>query len=463
MQKQREHWSSRVGFLLAAAGSAIGLGTLWKFPYVTGQYGGGLFVLIYIACIFLIGMPVFVAELILGRKAQRGAVGIFEALPTPHEWKIAGWMGVAASFLIMSYYSVIAGWGLNYVLMSLNQVYEGKTSQEIEAIFNTLSHSPDITLFWHFVFTSLTVAVVYPGVRHGLEYWSRIMTSGLFVLMLGLCFYSMTLDGFQEALRFVFYPDMSKFNVSGALEALGLSFFTLSLGQGIMLTYGSYMKQNEDVPLNGGIIGISITCVSLLAAITIFPIIFTFGTTPQGGPGLVFKTLPLLFSKLPGSIIISTAFFTLFVFTALTSSIALVEVVSANMMDLYGWTRKKAVLTVGIACFVFGIPSALSGSDTLFANWGLIFGKTFFQTIDDLVSVWLLPIGGLLISIYSGWALDKELVREEFLKGTKLAWVFAPWHFFIRYVCPIGIALILLQKSGVVDVEHLVSWVKGHL
>lgn len=460
MHKQREHWSSRVGFLLAAAGSAIGLGTLWKFPYVTGQYGGGLFVLIYILCIFLIGMPLFVAELILGRKAQRGAVGIFEALPTRHEWKIAGWLGVAASFLIMSYYSVIAGWGLNYILMSLNQVYEGKTAEEIVGMFNTLSHSYDITIFWHFVFTALTVAVVYPGVRQGLEYWSRIMTSGLFLLMLGLCCYSITLEGFPEAVKFIFWPDFSKFNVSGALEALGLSFFTLSLGQGIMLTYGSYMKSNEDVPLNGGIIGISITFISLLAAITIFPIIFTFGTTPQGGPGLVFKTLPLLFSKLPGSIIISTAFFVLFVFTALTSSIALVEVVSANFMDLYGWTRKRAVLSVGIACFIFGIPSALSGSSILFANWDAIYGKTFFQTIDDLVSVWLLPIGGLLISIYSGWVLDTEIMKEEFLKGTKLGFLFRAWYFFIRYVCPIGITLILLQKSGIVDVEKIWALVR---
>lgn len=455
MHKQREHWSSRVGFLLAAAGSAIGLGTLWKFPYVTGQYGGGVFVLIYICCIFFIGMPLFVAELILGRKAQRGAVGIFGSLLTPPAWKIAGWLGVAASFLIMSYYSVIAGWGLNYVLMSLNQAYEGKSAEQIVNIFNTLSHSYDITIFWHFIFTSLTVAVVYPGVRQGLEYWSRIMTSGLFVLMLGLCLFSMTLDGFPAALKFIFTPDLSKFNVSGALEALGLSFFTLSLGQGIMLTYGSYMKSNEDVPLNAGIIGISITFISLLAAITIFPIIFTFGTTPQGGPGLVFKTLPLLFSKLPGSIIISTAFFILFVFTALTSSIALVEVVVANFMDLYGWTRKRAVLTVGIACFIFGIPSALSGSSILFGNWDVIYGKTFFQTVDDLVSVWLLPIGGLLISIYAGWVLDYEIIKEEFLKGTKLGFLFNGWYFFMRYICPIGILLILLQKSGILNIEAL--------
>lgn len=454
MQKQREHWSSHLGFLLAAAGSAIGLGTLWKFPYVTGQFGGGLFVLIYMLSIFFIGIPVFVAELILGRRAQRGAVGIFETLGPP-AWKIAGWMGVAASFLIMSYYSVIAGWGLNYVLMSMNQFYENKDAAQITSIFNTLASSPDITLFWHFAFTALTVAVVYPGVRQGVEYWSRRMTIALLFLLVGLCAYSITLEGFGDAMRFVFYPDFSKFNVNGALEALGLSFFTLSLGQGIMLTYGSYLKRTEDIPATSGIIGVMITFVSVLAAVMIFPIIFTFGATPEGGPGLVFKTLPLLFSKLPGALIISTSFFLLFVFTALTSSVALVEVVAANFMDLLGWSRKKAVLTVGLASFIFGIPSALSDTNTLFANWAAIYGKNFFITIDSLVSTWLLPIGGLLISIYVGWIFDPKESREEFELGTKYSWLFAPWFFFIRWVCPIAILLILLQKSGIIDIQTL--------
>lgn len=457
MQKQREHWGSHLGFLLAAAGSAIGLGTLWKFPYVTGQYGGGLFVLIYIFSIFFIGIPVFIGELILGRRAQRGAVGTFEALGGAHAWKIAGWMGVAASFLIMSYYSVIAGWGLNYVLMSLNQFYENKSAADIESIFNTLASSADITIFWHFAFTALTVAVVYPGVRHGVEYWSKRMTIGLLVLLICLSAYSFTLDGFSEAIKFVFYPDAQRFNVSGALEALGLSFFTLSLGQGIMLTYGSYMKRNEDIPSTSGIIGVMITFVSILAAVMIFPIIFTFGATPQGGPGLVFKTLPLLFSKLPGALIISTSFFVLFVFTALTSSVALVEVVTANFMDLLGWSRKKAVLCVGAASFIVGIPSALSDTNTLFANWQLIYGKNFFLTIDGLVSTWLLPIGGLLIAIYAGWILDPADSREEFEKGTKFPWLYRPWLFFIRWVCPVGIALILLQKSGLINIDALLN------
>lgn len=378
MQKQREHWSTHLGFIFAAAGSAIGLGTLWKFPYVTGENGGGLFVLIYILCVFFIGVPVFVAELVLGRRAQRGAVGIFATLSNNSAvWKGVGWMGVASSFLIMSYYSILSGWGLNYVFMSLNQFYVGKSAQQIGDVFNTLTASGDITIFWHFIFTALTVAVVYPGVRHGIEYWSKFMTSGLLILLIGLGLYSMTLDGFGKAVHFIFYPDLAKFKPSGALEALGLSFFTLSLGQGIMLTYGSYMRNSEDIPKTSGIIGLMIILISLLAALTIFPIIFTFGFSPEAGRGLVFKTLPVLFAKLPGALLISTTFFILFVFTALTSSIALIEVVAANFIDLLGWSRRKAVFAAGIGCFVFGIPSALSGTDTLFANWPRFMVKLF--------------------------------------------------------------------------------------
>lgn len=457
MQKQREHWSSHLGFILAAAGSAIGLGTLWKFPYVTGENGGGLFVLVYIICTFVVGLPVFIAELILGRRAQRGAVGIFEELSNNSSfWKATGWLGVGASFLMMSYYSVVAGWGLNYVLMSLNNFSENLTAAEISSKFEILASSGDITLFWHFVFTALTAILVYPGIRHGVEYWSKIMTTCLLVLLIGLMLYSTTLSGFGEAVHFLFYPDFAEFKPSAALEALGLAFFTLSLGQGIMLTYGSYMRRTEDIPKVSGIIGLMIIGISLLAGMMIFSIIFTYGFTPKGGPGLVFKTLPVLFAKLPGSLVISTAFFTLFVFTALTSSMAFVEVMVANLMDLIGWSRKKSVLVVGSAVFIFGIPSALSNTDCLFANWTNLYGKTFFATIDELVTAWLLPIGGLMVSMYTGWFFDKRFSREEFHFGTAFKVLWRPWLFFIRWIAPVVIIVIMLQKSGLIDIDRLV-------
>lgn len=456
MQNHREHWGSHLGFILAAAGSAIGLGTLWKFPYVTGENGGGLFVLVYILCTFFIGIPVFVAELLLGRKAQRGAVGVFDSLSRRSSfWKVTGWLGVISSFVILSYYSVLAGWGLNYVFMSLSKFYEGRTVPEIQQVFDQLSKSGDITLFWQAAFLAITTGLVYPGVRQGIEYWSKWMTSSLFVLLIALACYACTLEGFWKAVHFVFYPHAATLKPSGVLEALGLSFFTLSLGQGVMLTYGSYMEEKEDIPKTSGIIASTIIFASLLAALVIFPIIFTFGFSPEGGRGLVFKTLPVLFSKLPGAILISTAFFTLFVFTALTSAVALVEVVVANFIDLLGWSRRKAVMVTGIGAFLFGIPSALSETHTLFANWEAIYGKTFFATVDDLTTVWLLPIGGMLIALFTGFVLDKEVAKKEFLSGTKWGWLFTPWLFFIRWIVPIAIGLIILQQSGLIQVDTL--------
>lgn len=456
MQKQREHWGSHLGFILVAAGSAIGLGTLWKFPYVTGENGGGLFVLIYIACTFLIGIPVFIAELILGRTAQRGAVGTFAYLSHDKAvWKTVGWLGVLSSFLIMSFYSVLAGWGMNYIFMSLSQFWQGRSSKEIGEVFDVLASSGDITLFWHLAFTALTVGVVYRGVRHGIEYWSKFMTSGLFLILIGLVIYSFTLEGFDQAFSFLFSPDASKLTPSGVLQALGLSFFTLSLGQGIMITYGSYLRDEEDIPKTGLTIGVMISAISLLVGLMIFPVIFTFNFEPQSGPGLVFKTLPVLFSKLPGALIISTTFFIMFVFTALTSAIALVEVVTANFIDLLGWTRKKAVLIVGAASFIFGIPSALSQTNTLFANWKFIYGKDFFATVNDIVSDWMLPLCGFFTALFVGWFFDKEKAYEEFMRGTQYGWLLKPWFFFIRWVAPIAIAAIVLNKSGIISLDTL--------
>ncbi len=443
---------------MAAAGSAIGLGTLWKFPYMTGQNGGGLFVLTYLLCTFVIGIPVFVAELMLGRKAQRGAVGIFMSLANHSPiWKLAGWLGVIVSFLIISYYSVVAGWGLNYVLMSLNKFYVNRSAEEIYGVFDLLHKSGDICMLWHFIFMAITVAVVLQGVRKGIEFWSRIMTSGLLVLFVGLFIYATTLDGFGRAVHFIFYPDFSKFTLTGALEALGLSFFTLSLGQGIMLTYGSYMKSTEDIPQTALIVGGMDIAVSLLSALMIFPIIFTFGFEPAQGTGLVFQTLPVLFARLPGALIISTLFFTLFVFTALTSAVALVEVVVANFIDLFDWSRRKATLIVGIAAFVVGIPSALSGSQGIFVHWKEIYGIDFFGTVNVLVDQWLLPLSGFMVAVFMGWVLPRDAAYKEFMSGTKLRFLFWPWMFLTRWVAPLAIIIIILGQLDVIRLD-IFSW-----
>ena len=449
----REHWSSRFGFIMAAIGSAVGLGILWKFPYTVGENGGGLFLLSYLLCVGIIGVPLFMAELILGRRSQRAAIGSFRK-----DWRVAGWFGVAASFLIMSFYSVIAGWGMSYILMSLSGFYQGLSGTQVAQVFQNLSHSGGISLFWHFLFTVVTMGIVFGGVRKGIEYWSKFMTRALLLLLVGLFLYSAArLDGFGKAAHFVFYPDLGRFTFSSLLEALGLAFFTMSLGQGIMISYGSYMHKKENIPQMAGIVAGSIFVVAILAAMTIFPVVFTFDLPPDAGPGLVFETLPYLFAQLPGALVISTVFFTLFVFTALTSAIPLIEVVATNLMELQGWTRKKAVLLTGAACFVFGIPSAFAGSGAIFGNWSELFQMNFLQTIDALVSVWIIPIASLLTAIYVGWVMNLKGACREFLYGSRKRWLFIPWLFFIRWVVPAVILVIIAQKSGVVDFDR---WVR---
>lgn len=458
MSHTREHWGSRLGFILAAIGSAIGLGVLWKFPYTIGKNGGGLFLFTYFICILVIGIPVLIGELMLGRRSQRAAVGAFGTLTEGNtRWKVAGWFGVLSSFLIMSFYSVIAGWGMSYVLMSLSGFYHNLSSDQMGKVFETLSQSGGITLFWHFLFTVITMSIVLTGVRKGIEFWSKIMTRALFVILIGLFFYSISLEGFSKAAHFIFYPNIEMFKFSSALEALGLAFFTLSLGQGIMISYGSYMRKQENLPVMSCIIAFSVIIVAVLAAMTIFPVIFTFGFEPQQGAGLIFKTLPYLFAQLPGSLVISTIFFTLFVFTALTSAIPFIEVVATNLMELIGWSRKKAVLITASSTFLFGIPSALSNSDTLFVNWKAIYGINFLDTIDNLVSVWVIPIAGFLTALYIGWVLNRKISQDEFPLGKKWKVFFAVWHFFMRWIIPITILLIILQKSGLVDFDYLLG------
>jgi NSS family neurotransmitter:Na+ symporter len=409
-----------------------------------------------VICTLLIGIPLFIAELLIGRYAQKGAVATFSTLVSPpSSWKVAGWLGVIASFLIMSYYSVIAGWGLNYVLMSLNQFYRDRTPGEIEHAFEILAQSGDISLFWHFAFTALTVGVVYPGIREGIEYWSKRVTSLLLIIVIILFVHSLSLSGFSKTVDFIFMPDFSKLKPSAILEALGLSLFTLSLGQGIMITYGSYMRRSDDIPKTAFIVSSMVIAIALLCAFAIFPVMFTFDRPPQAGFGLVFKTVPILFSKLPGALLMSTTFFALFVFTALTSSIALVEVVVATLMDLYGWTRKRAALIVGAATFTVGIPSALSGTQILFGNWHNLYGKTFFETVDGFASSWLLPLCGLLTAIFTGWRLDVVALHKEFEAETRWQGLYRPWRFFIKWIVPAAIVLILLQHAGFINIDTL--------
>lgn len=442
---------------MAAIGSAVGLGALWKFPYVLGDNGGGLFVLFYFIFIILIGIPLFIGELILGRRAQRGVVGIFAALaPNRRNWRFAGWLAVASPLLILAYYTVVAGWGLNYIFLSLDQFWVGRSPDAIRAVFDSLYQSGSITFLFQVLFILVAVAMVYRGVREGVEYFSRIMTFGLLIIMVGLFVFATTLPGFPQAARFVFSFDPSNLKPSSIVEALGLALFTLSLGQGIMLTYGSYTTEAEDVPKIAGIVGITVVIVALLSSLVVFPIIFTFNFPPEQQAGLVFKTLPVLFSKLPGALVISTVYFIMFVFTALTTAISMLEVVVANFIDLYDWSRKKAASISGLIVLVLGIPCALAGSGKLFPTWEGMYHKNFFQTIDYLTSSWLLPILALLIALFAGWVVKRDALKEEFTRGTTLAGWFTFWRFFLRWVIPVAIGIVILQQGGLIDFDRWV-------
>ncbi len=456
MKQQREHWGTKIGFIMATAGSAIGLGSLWRFPYITGQNGGGAFVLLYLFFTLVIGIPVFIGELIIGRASQKGAIGAYSDLShgSTH-WKLLGWVNLITSFLILSYYSVVSGWTVNYALMSLSNFTANRTPDQIKDIFNTLYISGDINIFWLFIFMLMTVGVVFGGIKKGIEYWSKILTPALFIILIGLFIFSATLPGFKEAFKFILYPDFSKLNVGSILTALGMSLFTLSVGLGIILTYGSYMKTTEDIPKTGLIIGGVSVSVSLISALMIFPIVFTFGFEPQAGPGLVFQTLPVLFSKLPGTLVLSTIFFILFIFATLTSTISILEVLVSNLIEVFNWSRKKAVLLSGLFAFLFGIPTALSGSGSLFKNWKIIYNKDFFATVNDLTADWLMPLSALFTVLFISFVMKKAFSEEEFTKGTTIAKTMHVWFFLVRYIAPVAILIIILQQSGIINLSRL--------
>lgn len=448
--RPRENWGSKLGFLLAAAGSAVGLGSLWKFPYSMGANGGGIFILFYLLFTFMIGVPIFIGELMIGRSTQKSPVPAFYQLAAKsQQWRVVGILSAFVTLLILSYYSVVAGWAMNYTVMSLNHFTAGRSSEEISKLFEVMLSSGDINIFYLGLFICATVGVVWGGIKQGIEYYSKILTPALFIILLGLMCYSITLDGFKAAIQFIFHPDSSKLSSKSILEALGLAFYTVSIGMGIIVTYGSYMERDQDIPKLSLILALSSCLVSVMAGIMIFPIVFTFNFDPAGGAGLVFKTMPVLFEKLPGTLLLSTSFFLLVLLTALTSAISIFEVLVATAIDWFNIPRKYAVLGMGLAVFILGIPSALAGSKGVFPNWEQLYGKDFFNTVDYLCMNWIVPINGLLTAIFLGWKLKDRWKQEEFCQGSNVSWLFKPWAFLIRWVVPVGISIVLLSEAGI--------------
>ncbi|MDK2800957.1 MAG: neurotransmitter:Na+ symporter, family [Clostridiales bacterium] len=445
----RDSFATRLGLVLAAAGSAIGLGNVWKFPYITGENGGAAFILVYLICIALIGLPVMVAELSVGRKAGKSTVSAFKKFAPKSVWITGGVTGVLAALLIMFYYPVIAGWAFAYVFKSL---FSGLTTLSPEGIgefFGNYISGIEEPIFWQLVVVIITCWILVGGVKDGIEKWSKLLMPTLFVILVILVIRSLTLQGAAKGVAFLWYPDFSKLTMHGVLTALGHSFFTLSLGMGIMVTYGSYVSKSEDLSKTAIMVTIADTSIALMAGLAIFPAVFAFGFEPGHGPGLVFVTLPAVFSKMPLGSIFSALFFLLLGIAALTSTMSLTEVVVAYLVDEHNWSRTKSIITTGIVFFIFGVPASLA-----MGPWAELkfFGLNYFDLLDYFSSNILLPLGGLLVALFVGFRWGVQGAIDEVSNGGKIKSSFINLYgFVIKYIAPVLILIVFLNALGLLD------------
>ncbi|GAB5477557.1 MAG: sodium-dependent transporter [Marinobacter nauticus] len=448
---QRGLWSSRLAFILAATGSAVGLGNIWKFPYVTGENGGGAFVLVYLLCIAIIGIPIMMAEVMIGRRGGHSPVYSIKAIAQRDglnpAWKLVGAVGILAGFLILSFYSVIGGWAISYVGTTASGQLSGQTADAVGAIFSGLLSNPGTLLLWHTVFMALVMLVVAKGVRSGLERAVSILMPALFVLLLIVVGYAMTTGHFGQAAAFLFQPDFSKLTTSGVLVALGHAFFTLSLGMAVMMAYGSYLPKNISIAKTSITVSVIDTGVALLAGLAIFPIVFANGLEPGAGPGLIFQTLPLAFGQMPMGSLFGTLFFVLLIFAAWTSGISLLEPIVEWLEEQKGMNRTVSTLGAGVVCWALGIASILSLN--LWADFAplgfipMLEGKTIFDLLDFFTANILLPLGGLLVALMAGWVMSKPAMEKELAlsPGT-----FNLWFVTVRFITPIAVGVVFIYN-----------------
>tara|TARA_Y100001970_G_scaffold205048_1_gene249674 strand:+ start:214 stop:1614 length:1401 start_codon:yes stop_codon:yes gene_type:complete len=433
-------WSSRWTFILAATGSAVGLGNIWKFPYMAGDNGGGAFVLVYLACICIIGLPIMLGEIMIGRRGRSSPANSMRSLAaeakTVSAWTLLGATGALAGLLILSFYSVAAGWAMSYIFNGFQNI----TAELSSSSFNNLLSSPSSLIFWHTLFISLTIFIVARGILQGLEKWINTLMPILFLIILLLCIYAMQTGAFLEGLRYLFMPDFSKINPQVMLEALGQAFFTLSLGMGAIMAYGAYMPSNQNIGRTAVSVAALDTGVALLAGIAIFPIVFANGLAPSEGPGLVFVTLPIAFSAMPLGILFGTLFFVLLSIAALSSSISLIEPGVAWLIESLKIKRTTATIVLGFTAWFLGLFSALSFN--LISEF-TIFGRNFFDATDFLTSQIMLPLGGIFIAIFVGWIMKKEHVLDGL--GFKEDIIFKAWYFSVRYIAPTLVGLVFLN------------------
>ena len=444
----QKNWSSRMVFLLAAIGAAVGLGNIWKFPYTAGVSGGGAFVLVYAGAVIAIAIPIVMAELLIGRRARRSPVAAFIKLAreagASTGWQITGWINLTAAFLILSFYSVIAGWAVAYVPKLASGAFTGADAAVTTGQFQSLLASPWSLVLWHTVFMVLSVVIVARGVQRGIEWAVKILMPALFAILLMMVFYGAIAGDFERAVDFLFTVDFSKVDGAVVLNAVGQAFFSVSVSMGLLIAYGAYLPETVNIPRNAVIIAFADTFVAILAGLAIFPLVFGNHLDPAEGPGLIFVTLPIAFGNMPLGWLFGSLFFVLLVFAALTSAIALMEPVVAWAQDNRQLRRSTVAAAIGLAVWLVGLASVLSFNvlaDFKPLPFGPLEGKTLFDLLDFITSNVLLPVGGILIALFTGWVLSSDSTREEL--GLPDGLLFKAWQFLLRFVAPLALAKVL--------------------
>jgi len=470
-QRQSIHgqWSSKIMFIFAATGSAVGLGNIWKFPWMVSESGGGAFVLIYILSIVLIALPIMIAEVFIGRHGKQNPIASLQYLSKESSsfnvteidanlnrvttkkqkysnsddysnWQLVGWGGIIAGILILSFYSVIAGWTMSYILKAGSGAFSLIDLEGSKQIFTNLVSDPIKLLWWHTAFMFLTCFIVAKGVKGGLEKAVKFLIPGLFLILIGLAVYSTTLSGFSDGMQYMFVPELSKINSSVVLSAIGMAFFSLSIGMGSLMIYGSYLSDDSSIGEVTAIVAFADTSVAILAGLIIFPIVFTYNLDPStAGPGLIFETLPIAFGSMPGGNIIATLFFILLFFAAITSSISLIEPAISFLIERYSMSRAEASTRMGLLIWVIGIGTLLSFN--LISDYKFL-GMNFFGILDSLTSKIMLPLGGLLMAIFTGYIVKQKIIMDELRLGPIK---FNFWLILIRYIAPIAVTLIFVH------------------
>lgn len=425
-------WNSRFGFLMAAIGSSVGLGNFWRFPYTAGENGGAAFVLVYLLCVALIAFPILMAELSIGRHARASAVGSFRKMAfdagASQLWSIGGWVGMSGAVMILCFYSVVAGWVAAYVFQMIQGDFVGLGVEAASARFEALVGDTNTVIGWHVVFMALTVGVVCMGVTKGIERVVTILMPLFFLMLIGMVVYAGIAGDMGAAVEYLFTPDLSEISPSTVLAALGQAFFSIGVGGAVMITYGSYLNRSDNLPQSATIIAGADTLVAIIAGLAIFPFVFAFGLSASAGPGLFFQTLPAAFAQMPGGQWVGTAFFALAFIAALTSSISLLQVIVAFGEEHTDFGRVGSTLFFSAIIFLFGVAAAMSGD--------------FFDLLDMISGRFLLPLGGLLVALFTGWVVSRALMRKELEESSDA--FFRYWRFTIRWLAPIAVGLIII-------------------